>query len=208
MGARQGGGKRDLVGGRASAFAIMAAMAVTLAGCTSHPAPRLEPLRFEQLGTVAFDAATVQIVDEYRSPMTAPNVEHRAPTPLMEATHRWVAEHFHATGTSGTIQVIIRDARMIETQLPRTEGVAAVFTTDQSQRYDGRLEIRITGQSPRTGFSGYVQATAARSATVAEDISLAAREQAWNMMVQTLISDVSVQLDRGLRDNMRPMLRH
>jgi hypothetical protein len=196
---------------RFSTFSSMATcvMAVAvLAGCSSTaPAPKVGPLHFEQLGMVALEATNIEVVDQYRPPMTKPNVDHLAPTPPAQGLRQWATVHFHPAGLSGSVQIIIRDASIIEVQLPRTEGIKSVFTTDQAQRYDGRIEVRIVGQSPGTGFSGYIQATATRSISVPEDITLAGREATWNTMTSDMIDDISAQLDRGLRETLRPMLR-
>ena len=156
---------------------------------------------------IALNAATIQVVDQYRAPATRPNVDHLSSTPPEQALHRWAAERFRASGRSGTVQVIIRDASIVEKQLPRSDGIKSLFTIRQAQEYDGRIEVRIVGQNPESKFSGYAQVAAARSITVPEDISLAGREETWDTLVRQMIADLDARIPQALQDGLGPMLR-
>ncbi len=181
---------------------------MAVAGCATPPPPAREaPLSFAGRGVIALDAATIEVVDQYRPPMARPHVDHLAPTPPLVAVRRWVAERLRAVGGSGSVQVIIMDASIVETALPRTEGLKGLFTTDQSQRYDGRIEVKIVGQSPAHRLSGYAQAAATHSTTVPEDITLAGREATWDTLVREMMDDLDDRLDRGIREGLGPMVR-
>ena len=98
------------------------------------------------------------------------------------------------------------DASIVESQLAREQGITAFFTTQQSQRYDGRVEVKIVCQSP-SGQTGYAQAMASRSSTVPEDISLAGREETWDKLVRGMMEDLDNRLTHAVQDGLGPMLR-
>jgi hypothetical protein len=176
-------------------------------GCAAPPPAKEAPLNFSGRGVIALDAATIEVVDAYRPPRVRPHVDHLAPTPPLAAVRRWVAERLRAVGGSGTVQVIIKDASIIETALPRTEGLKGLFTTDQSERYDGRIEVKIVGQSPTLRLSGYAEATATHSITVPEDITLSGREETWNTLVRDMMEDLDERLGPGIRQGLGAMVR-
>lgn len=181
---------------------------LALAGCAaSRPPAKVEPLSFTGRGVIALDAATIQVVEQYRAPMAKPNVDQLAPTPPARAVRQWAGERLRAVGRGGAVRVIILDARIVETELPRAEGFKSAFTTQQAQRYDGRIEVRVVGEAPALRFSGSAQAAASRSITVPEDISLAGREDVWNTLVRQMMEDLDVRLEQSLRDGLGPMLR-
>ncbi len=186
--------------------ATMIALTLVVSGCvttpshqqtqTSGPIPK---------GVIALNVANIDIVDQYRPPQAKPNVDHLVPIPPIRAVHDWATGRLRAVGTGGSVQVIILDASIVEVQLPKTQGIKGWFTTDQSQRYDGRIEVKVVGAEG--GFSGYAQAAASRSITVPEDISLAGREDTWTTLVAQMVEDLDNRLEPGIKDGLGPLLR-
>ncbi len=183
------------------------ALALVVAGCAAPPPAKSVPVDFAGRGVIALDVASIQIVEHYQSPMVRPHVDQLAPTPPRVAVRRWVAERLRAVGHSGSVQVIIKDASIVETQLPRTEGLKGLFTTDQSQRYDGRIEVKIVADAPNRLVSGYAQAAASHSITVPDDITLAGREETWNTLVREMMGDLDDRLEHGIYDGLGPLVR-
>ncbi|MEI6987164.1 MAG: hypothetical protein WCK65_13645 [Rhodospirillaceae bacterium] len=189
----------------------LAALAEVGGGCTTKGAPPITsapgPINFAQRGVIALDAAVIDVIDQFHPPMSRPNVDHLATPPPSKAVRRWVAERLRAVGRNGSVQVTITDASIIEHNLPQSDGLKSLFTVQQAQQYDGRLEVRISGVNPDTKFSGYAQAVANRSITVPEDISLAGREETWNTLVKQMVEDIDGRIEQGLRDGLGPMVR-
>ena len=125
--------RRQLVGLGLAGFAVSA-----LAACSnSPPRQRLPELTYAHLGVFRLDVARIDIVNQYRSPLTAPNVDHLMPVPPERTLERWARDRLAATGGTGSIaRYAIQDAKMLETELKRTPGVRGAFTTDQAERYD------------------------------------------------------------------------
>ena len=153
---------------------IAAAVGLTmLVGCETPPPPSGFPqLSFSHLPPIKLNVAQVKIVSEFRSTGVKPNVEHLFPVKPQAAAERWSRERLKAVGASGTARVTIRRASVVEIPLSRSTGVRAMLTTDQTERYDGVIEIAIAILDGAGRQTGAVVSRAQRSKSVPEDISL------------------------------------
>lgn len=190
---------------------LAAAASLTLAACQSaapvHTAPR--PIGFTAFGPIVLNAAKIDIIDATRPASGAVHVEPRAATPPLEAVRIWTAERLQAAGRAGTVRVTVRDASIVEVPLQTTGGVKGLFTNDQSHRYDGRLEVEITGEAPVAGggsFRGATKASATYSATVAENATLAERDAVIAEVSRRLAEDINARLDAGIRKDLTAMV--
>ncbi|HEX2113817.1 MAG TPA: hypothetical protein VHM01_05385 [Alphaproteobacteria bacterium] len=189
--------------------AIWAVLAVVLAGCqTTPPAARFPDLTYGHLGIMRFDVERVEIASEYQPPLRAPNVDHLFPTPPERVMRRWAQDRLAANGTPGRfVRFVILDAKVIETNLPRTTGLTGAFTKDQSQRYDLTLSAAIEVREDRGNFrTGYATASTSRSRTVREDITVNDREKVWFEMLEQAMNELNAELDRQVKANMTRFL--
>lgn len=180
-------------------------IAAVVGGCqATPPGHRFPELTYGHLGTIPLDVARVDIVDEYQEPLRPPNVDHLFPTPPERAMRRWATDRLVATGTPDRYaRFVIQDARVIETELPRTRGIRGAFTTDQTQRYDLTLSAAIEIREERGNYrSGYATASTSRSRTVAEDITVNDREKIWFEMLEQAMNDLNAELERQIRGNL------
>jgi hypothetical protein len=178
-----------------------------LAGCkTPSPAPRYPELTFSHLPPIRLDAATLEIVDAFRSPFAAPNVEHLMPVSPAAAMRRWAQDRLMPVGKGGRIVFTIVDAGVIETALAPTPGVRGVVTKDQSERYDASLQVRISVDGDDNRRRGDVSADAMRSRTVVEGMSLNEREEVWFQMTESLVADMNGELEAAIRSFLQPFL--
>lgn len=184
--------------------------ASSLAACSDSPArQRLPELTYGHLGTFRLDVARIDIVNQYRSPLTAPHVDHVMPVPPERTLERWARDRLAATGAAGAIaRYTIEDAKMIETELKRTQGVRGAFTTDQAQRYDLSMAASLEILDDRGLIrQAYASAAATRFRTVPEGISINEREKVWFDLVEASMNDINAELDRQIRANMARFLR-
>tara|TARA_R110002072_G_scaffold79912_1_gene183951 strand:- start:236 stop:835 length:600 start_codon:yes stop_codon:yes gene_type:complete len=178
-----------------------------LAGCTTpSPAPRYPELTFTHLPPIRLDAASLEIVEEYKSPFAAPNVEHLMPVSPAAAMRRWAQDRLMPVGNGGRIVFTIADAGVIETALAPTPGVRGVVTKDQSERYDAKLLVRISVDGGDNRRRGDISAEGMRSRTVIEGLSLNEREKIWFQMVEGLAADMNSELDAAIRSFLQPFL--
>jgi hypothetical protein len=189
--------------------AICAVLVVALAGCqTTPPPPRFPELTYGHLGVMKLDAERIEIANEYQAPMRAPNVDHLFPIPPERAMRRWAQDRLAASGTPGRYaRFVITDAKVTETNLPRTTGLTGAFTKDQSQRYDLSMSAAVEIREDRGNFrSGYVTASTSRSRTVREDITINDREKVWFEMLEQAMNELNAELERQIKANMARFL--
>ncbi|WP_029008570.1 hypothetical protein [Azospirillum halopraeferens] len=188
---------------------LLAAAATALAACQSTPPrPAARPIDFSHYSPIVLNAATVGFVDSHRPSAGAVHVEDRMATPPAEVVRRWAAERLQSAGPAGQVRVVVKDAGIVEVPLARTEGIRGLFTVDQAQRYDGRLEVEVHGDLPGATavFRGFTRAVATQSTTVPENVSLADREAALQELTRRLAEDINARLDAGIRRDLAPMV--
>lgn len=189
---------------------LAAVAAATLAACQSAPirtAPR--PIDFSSFGPIVMNAAKIDFVDASRPAGGVVHVEQRASTPPMEAMRRWTAERLQAAGRTGTVRVTVRDASIIEVPLPTTGGVKGYFTNEQAQRYEGRLEVEVVGETPLAGggsFRGGTKAVATHATSVPENVTLADREATISEISRRMAEEINARLDSGVRKDLATMV--
>ena len=178
---------------------IVLALGMTLAACEATvPVKTFPELTYQHLGKIKLDVASIDVVQAYKPPMKAPNVEHRFPTSPMTALSRWGHDRLIAGGDKGYARFSILDAAVRETALAMKEGIKGAFTKDQSERYDAALEARLelfdgTGKS-----LGFVDAKTSRSVTVREDATVNDREKAWFDLTESLMKDINTELEKNI----------
>lgn len=194
---------------RRSLLALLAGTPLLVAGCGLRNPSVADPGRidFTRFGPIVLAAGSVEVMDLYHAPRVRPNVEHLAPEPPAIAVRRWTAERLVTTGGNGSVRVTIRDASVLETELPRTTGVKGLFTTDQDRRYDCRIEVEVSARGNDGRFSGHASALASHSTTVAEDVLDAELGKVWAELVRRTMEQLNAELDRNIRTNLAPIVR-
>ena len=183
---------------------VLAALAalVLLSACESgSPRPAYPDLSYAHLAPIRLNVADVQVVREYVSPGTRPNVEQMFPAAPAAVAERWARDRLRPAGAEGVAIARIVNASVVEVALPRTTGVRGAVTTDQSERYDAVLEVAVEASRRSDGRRAMVSARAQRSRTVPEDITLNDREKVWFEMTEALMNDLNASLERQIYDN-------
>jgi hypothetical protein len=173
-----------------------------LAGCVT-PAPRqsFPDIRFTNERPLRIDAASVEVLKDFRPSFKPPEVEHLFPIPPELAVENWVHDRLQAGGTGRRVLVHIVDASVREVELPKTEGLRGVFTTEQAERYEARVEVRIDLVNERGFPERTVTTQASRTRSVPEGITPNQRDQVWYEMTRAIMAYVDQELERQLRDN-------
>jgi hypothetical protein len=179
-----------------------------IAACETAVAPRaFSQMTFSHLPPISLDVARIEVVRLYEPPLKAPHVEHETPVPPLTAIERWIGDRLKAAGRDGVARVTIRDARVVETPLKRLGGVQGALTTEQTERYDARVEVMIKATGGRGLRAATAMADAKRSRTVAEDSSIAQRETVWFEMVEKLMRDFDRVFERQIRKHLTAFLK-
>ena len=182
---------------------LVAPLALALAACAPlPPAPQFPELTYAHLGAIRLDVARLEIVVAYDPPLAAPNVEHTFPTAPATAAERWAADRIRAVGDTGWAQFIVREAGVTETAIEVEGGLKGAFTDDQSERYEGVLDVVLEIRSDRGFRDAYVEARAMRTRTVPEDITVNDRQIVFLEMTQALMADINAQLEDRIRQHL------
>ncbi len=189
-------------------IAATAAVALLLSACASQTAPQqFSEISFSHLSSIGLAVTSIEIIDQYRGPLRDPNVEHRAPTPPAAAARRWAEDRLVATGTGNRrATYTIQQASIVEVELEGPKGVRGLITNSQAERYDAEMTVELAVFGATGTREGVATATAKRSRTVPENLTLAARERVWHEMVEALMADLDLRLQATISDTLRPFL--
>lgn len=180
-------------------FCIM--MGLVLARCqqTALSSP-LTPPGFTEKPALTLNVASIDIVEEYQPTFHAPYVEHLFSTTPAQGIRIWANDRLRASGTAGRLEIIIHDASVKEVPLPRTQGLKGFFTSDQSERYDGRIQVSMRlYDGVKVMSAAEVEAEITQSRSIGEDATLAERERLFNELNKEMLA----RMDQELEQNMR-----
>ncbi len=179
---------------------LMCATALT-GGCADHrdPGPLVPPeISFKQYQPIYLDVGNVDFVQEYKSPMHEPNVEHLLPISPSEAMHQWVKDRIKAVGLNHTMQVIIKDAHVVAVDLPQKDSLTGMFSPDPNRRYDARLEVELRIYNEGAMSDASVTVVATQSNTISQKATLAERKAAFAHMTVVLMDSANAELEKQI----------
>lgn len=177
---------------------------LALGACaTDQPVPSpVAQVGFQHLPAMRLNVAEVRVSSEYQSPLKAPNVEHLFATPPQHALFDWAKTRLiatHGSGNQAIAHFVVEDAHVVETRLPKTEGLKGMFTYEPTERFDARVVARLKVSGGTDRASGRVRVTSERSIEVSENATLAEREQAWMDLLESIMADFNAQMDTEIQ---------
>ena len=180
---------------------------VFIASCeTTLPPKEFPELRYNHLAPIRLNAVRVEVVQEYKSSGTRPNVEHEFPQRPAEVAAQWATDRLQAVGTNNIVRVTIVKGSVVEVPLAKSSGVKGIFTIDQSEQYDGTLSVRVEIVGPGGQQLAYVASQSTKSRTVPEDITLSDREKTWFRMTEAMMNDLNLSLERQIKQHFQPWI--
>jgi len=197
----------------ASHFRLIASLCLIVvlgaaAGCeTTVTRPVFEDLSFAHQPPLAFNLASVEVVQAYRPPFRAPNVEHDFPTPPAIAVQRWVEDRVKAEGASGAFRVTIRTASAVTTRLATNTDLEGLITTEQSERLDVKLDVLFVILEDGLPSGTFASVTVTRSRTLDEAINLNERDKIYFDITNELMNDFNATAEQNIRKYFARYLR-
>ena len=178
-----------------------------LTGCdTPNPAMDFPELTFAHKPAIRLNVAKIEIINEYRMPFKAPNVEHLVPVAPSAAAERWAADVLKAVGTQGTALFVITRAAVTVEELKTKSGFQGLVSIEQSERYEAALEARIEILDG-TRRLATARAGTTRTQTAREDTTPNQRAKLWYTLVERVIiefdGEMRKQADNFLKDHRR-----
>lgn len=193
---------------RIAALALM--LAISAAGCsTPNPTPRQPQITFQHMAPINLAVSRIEVVDTYRSPLQAPNVEHKMATKPVDALRIWANDRLKAVGgpNDPVARFTIDQAKMTEEKLPLTEGIKGVFTKEQAFRYHLDLAAALEIVDSRGGRSGHANTRATHSQSTPESASLNELHQVWFKTLEAGMADFDKEMELNVRKYLVNWLR-
>ena len=122
---------------RCLALFSLALFSLVLAACaTPDPAPRYADITFQGKPKIGLDVGSIEVVNEYREPLSRPHVEHLVPVNPGRTVERWASDRLTASGSQFNRAVLrVKEASIVEEKLKTTTGLRGSLTNAQSERY-------------------------------------------------------------------------
>ncbi len=160
---------------------------------TAGPAPN-----FKRYQPIYMNVSGIEVLEEYKSPMRAPNVEHTMPYSPADAMQIWVKQRLRAAGGDKTMQVIIKDASVIGKARPNAGGFFNMFSSAPDHDYNARLEVemRIYGDAALSEASISVVAT--RTLEMNQNAGARARDQKFRAMIDEMMTTVNAEMEKNI----------
>lgn len=184
-----------------SLFTAFAAV-LFLTACSSDPAWHAPQMTYDNLAPVALNVAQVEVRDDYKPPMQAPNVEHTFQTPLYAAAENLLKKQLVAAGSANILRAIIQDASAVEEDLPIDKSFWGHFKKEQSKILKARVVVRFemaSAQAPDLVLSNMTM-TAKRNLTLPEGASPSDREKAFFKLTEELTRDLSAGVNSTVKN--------
>ena len=179
-----------------------------LGACAETPRePSYAQITFRHLPSIALDVGEIKFVNEYRSPLKAPHVEHEMPVKIEKSIERWTKDRLKAVGKSTAYAVVtLKEASVIESELPKGTGLRTYFTTEQSEKYDFKVQVEVKVVSIN-GSKAFASATAEQSKTMPEDRTLNERDQMFFERTEILMREFNTQMEKNIYTFLAPYLK-
>lgn len=187
------------------ALLLASLLALPLAACEMKMAGETHaPIVFTDNAPLQIDVARIEVIEQFKPPLTKPHVEHLAPVPPAHALRNWARDRMQANGSEGVAKFTIVDASVTQEPLKKTEGLKGLITTDQAVRLRVDLKVRIDVDAG--SGQGFAEAVASRSKTVPEDMTIAERDAVLHALVTGAAKELDRVIERNARAHLRPFL--
>lgn len=175
-------------------------IAVTLAACSDAPPPPPQfTLSFSDKPVYNLSASKIEVVEDYQSTFRHPNVEHQFAITPAEGVRIWTRDRLRAAGGDNTVEVVIKDASVVEKPLNTQKGIKGAFTNEQAADYEGKLAVDIKlFEATKMIPTATVSVSVGKSMTLAESASPRDREKLYNSLVEEMMKALNEQLEKNL----------
>jgi hypothetical protein len=193
---------------RRTCHVVLLAAAAWLVSCASPPPRASFPdIGFSHLTPLVLDVAKIEVRSRYRSSLSPPNVEHRAPQSPEKVMRAWARGRLRAGGAAGVARLIIDDAAIVSEELPPSKGLKGFFTIDQELRFSLSMKARLEIVTAGGLGQGYAKADVSRSTTLPEDANLNDYETTLFQLVERAGEDFDEEMSRSIETHLRQFLK-
>lgn len=190
---------------RVNSLLVLFLLGLPIASCSvldsAISAGDYKPLSFTQYQPIYMAVSSIEIVEEYKSPMRPPYVEHLTPYSPAESIRIWVRDRLRTTGSSRTMQVIIRDGSIMASALPQS--TVGRFTNwmpmgGGDRRYDAKLEVEMRIYDRGVISEASIFVTATRSMMLSENAGTGAKSAAFRRMIGDMMEAFNAEMEKNM----------
>lgn len=174
------------------------ALCLSLAACASAPPlPPKASLAFESASRLVVPAAKIEIVDNYKPPLVAPNVEHQHDVRPASLVQRWIAARTKTIPNApGALTLTVKEASVIEQPLEVKTDWRHMFDRQSDRKLTATLAWRLAYESPSLSWQSDGSATSVQG--VLEQSSLNEADADYNRMIESLAAAFDQRLAQQL----------
>jgi len=178
---------------------------IPLAGCdTSNLDNSFPELTFKHQSVIQLDVERIQIINEFKMPFKAPNVEHLVPISPGASAERWAADILRPIGQSGIAQFVITNGSVIREDLKIQKGIKGIFSIDQSKRFKATINVRL--EIFKDQGKSIARASASRSQTLREDASPNLQSRLWYNLVELMMKSFDREMRHQINTHLKPYI--
>lgn len=179
-----------------------------LPACDTPPdRQRFPEITFQHLAPINLDVARIEVSSDYRSIDHADDNAAEYPEAPEKLAADWARDRLKAVGERGQANYTVIEARAVRVPLPRSSGIDAALKTEQSDRYDLFITVRLEAGNPISGKSGTITETVTRSQTVPENMTLNQREVVLFNLLDAAMKDLNARLEASIPQYLGPLVR-
>jgi len=182
-------------------FIITLLAMLVLASCTSAPfvvEPKLTfvpPIRLKVSAIKLENQSDQDAVPRFSE-------SFRLSEKLQQAVQAWSDAHLLSVGGNiagiDTAYLVINQAVLKETQLPRPSGIAGAFIEAPSERYEGEIDVRLETRDVHGFTARSASAQVKQTRYAYAKMTLSEREALWS----AIINNILVTLDQALKQRI------
>jgi len=167
-----------------SASTLCACATVLMACASGPPLPPKATIAFQK-DVLLVPAGAISLVDNYKPPLVAPNVEHAHEARPAHIARRWLDARTKAiAGAPGAVTLTVSDASVIEQPLEVKTDWKHAFSRQAEKKLTANLVWRLFYDGPQLTWSA--DGTATSTQTVLEESSLNEADADYNAMIESL----------------------
>ena len=173
---------------------------------TVMPPQKFADLSYKHQPVIRFAVDRIDVAHKFIMPNLKKNIGAETPVKPSTVANQWAKDRLRAVGGENIILVTIAQASIVEVPLLVKDGIQGIFTNDQSERYDGTIEIKIEVKNKKGKQLGMISSKSNRSQTVPEDTTITERKKVWFELVETMMKDLDSSLEKQVHQNFQKWL--
>tara|TARA_B100001123_G_C15100145_1_gene943234 strand:- start:298 stop:957 length:660 start_codon:yes stop_codon:yes gene_type:complete len=177
-----------------------------LSACQTANLTEFPEITFRHTEPIKLNVRNLKIIDFFKPTYSPPHVEHEFPIPPAQVLKTWANDRIKPVGTLGTVLFLIKDASVVEEKLRIDESISGLFLTEQSHRYRANITVQVKIVDIPNTSDSIANATANRSQTINEGISINNKQQFWFEMTEFLVKEFNVAMEDSIRKHLSNFL--